>query len=59
METGFARADARLEQRITELRSELRTGLAQADAKLEQVKGQLSTDLHKVRADISWKPLAA
>ena len=64
METGFARADARLEQRITELRSELRTGLAQADAKLEQVKGQLSTDLHKVRADILkwmfgfWAPTA-
>ena len=64
METGFARADARLEQRITELRSELRTGLAQADAKLEQVKGQLSTDLYKVRADILkwmfgfWAPTA-
>ena len=64
MEARFARADAKLEQRIMELRSEMRTGLAQADAKLEQVKGQLSTELHQVRADILkwmfgfWAPTA-
>ena len=48
-----SRADAKLEQRTRELRSEMRTGLAQA-----------STELHEVRADILkwmfgfWAPTA-
>ena len=52
-ELNFARFDAKLEQRLAELRSEMRTGLAQA-----------STELHEVRADILkwmfgfWAPTA-
>ena len=66
-ELNFARFDAKLEQRLGELRSEMETGFARADAKLEhrttaldakleqriaELKGQLSTELHKVQADI-------
>jgi hypothetical protein len=35
-ELNFARFDAKLEQRIAELRAEMRAGFAGADAKLEQ-----------------------
>src|SRR6266516_4430992 len=78
-ELNFARFDAKLEQRLAELDAEMETGFARADAKLEQrvtaldakleqriaeLKGQLSTELHKVQADVLkwmfgfWAPTA-
>src|SRR6266516_2960409 len=66
--TRWNALDAKLEQHIAELRSEMEAGFARADGKLGQriaeLKGQLSTELHKVQADVLkwmfgfWAPTA-
>jgi uncharacterized tellurite resistance protein B-like protein len=49
MEAGFAKADAKLEQRIAELRAELRgemqTGFARADQRLAEFETRLTRRL--------------
>jgi hypothetical protein len=46
-ETNFGRFDAKLGERLAELRGEMKVGLAQLDAKLAQALGQLKSDLLK------------
>ena len=46
-ELNYARFDAKLEQRIAELRAEMQAGFATADAKLEQRLAELETRLTK------------
>ena len=46
-ELNYARFDAKLDQRIAELRAEMQVGFATADAKLEQRLAQLETRLTK------------
>ncbi len=47
-ELNFARFDAKLEQRLAELRAEFRTELHQVRAELQQLR----TELHQVRAEL-------
>lgn len=44
-DTNFARFDAKLEQRVSELSSETRAGFARADGKLEQRTAELRGDM--------------
>ena len=46
-ELNYARFDAKLDQRIAELRAEMQVGFATADAKLEQRLAPLETRLTK------------
>ena len=46
-EVNYARFDAKLDQRIAELRAEMQVGFSTADAKLEQRLAQLETRLTK------------
>lgn len=46
-ELNYARFDAKLEQRIAELRAEMQVGFSYADAKLEQRLARLETRLTK------------
>jgi len=46
-ELNFARFDAKLEQRIAELRAEMQAGFARSDATLERGLAQLETRLTK------------
>ncbi len=46
-ELNYARFDAKLDQRIAELRAEMQVGFATADANLEQRLAQLETRLTK------------
>lgn len=46
-ELNYARFDAKLEQRLAELRAEMHVGFSTADAKLEQRLAQLETRLTK------------
>ena len=46
-ELNYARFDAKLEQRIAELRAEMQVGFATADGNLEQRLAQLETRLTK------------
>ena len=51
-ELNFARFDAKLEQRIAELRSDLETGLVRADARLEQRVAELRKELAELKSDL-------
>jgi hypothetical protein len=42
MDAGFARADAKLELRVSELRADMRAGFADVDAKLAQLETRLT-----------------
>ena len=42
MDAGFARADAKLELRVSELRAEMRAGFADVDAKLARLETLLT-----------------
>ncbi len=44
-ELNFARFDAKLEQRIAELRGEMQAGFARAEAKLEQRVAELRAEM--------------
>ena len=46
-EVNYARFDAKLDQRVAELRAEMQVGFSTADAKLEQRLAQLETRLTK------------
>ena len=46
-ELNYARFEAKLEQRIVELRAEMQVGFARVEAKLEQRLAQLETRLTK------------
>jgi DNA anti-recombination protein RmuC len=52
-EANFARFDAKLEQRIGEVKTEMHEGFARADAKLEQRIAEVRTQMHEgfARAD--------
>ena len=64
-ELNFARFDAKLEQRIAELRSELHTDLAKLDAKIDVVEGRLNLTIEKGLRDqtrfffLAWATLLA
>ena len=47
MDAGFARADAKLDLRISELRAEMQAGFAAADSKLERRLADLEIRLTK------------
>jgi vacuolar-type H+-ATPase subunit I/STV1 len=51
-ELNFARFDAKLEQRLAELRAELRTELHQVRAELQQLRTELNTGLQQVRTEL-------
>ena len=54
-ELNFTRFDAKLEQRISEVRREMEVGFARLDAKLEQRVAQLDAKLEQVKAElIKW-----
>ena len=57
-EANFARFDAKLEQRVAELRAEVAAGFAKADAKLEQRLAELETHLTR-RMFAFWVAQAA
>ena len=54
-ESNFARFDAKLEQRVAELRAEMQEGFARADAKLEQRVAQLDAKIDRVAAELDLK----
>lgn len=64
-ELNFARFDAKLEQRVAELRSELRSDVAKLDAKIDVVEGRLSLAIEKGLRDqtrfffLAWATLLA
>jgi uncharacterized protein (DUF3084 family) len=54
-ELNFARFDAKLEQRMAELRAEFRTELQQVRTEIQQVRTeiqQVRTELYQVRAEL-------
>ena len=51
-ELNFARFDAKLEQRLSELRAELRGGLAELRADLVGLKGEFNATLPNLKADL-------
>jgi hypothetical protein len=55
-ELNFARFDAKLEQRLAELRGELlvelRTGMQQVRTEMQQVRTELRTQLQEVRVEL-------
>ncbi len=54
-ELNFARFDAKLEQRIAEVRGDMEAGFARSDAKLELRLGELRSDLSRLKAElIRW-----
>ncbi|PYO93797.1 MAG: hypothetical protein DMD62_08140 [Gemmatimonadetes bacterium] len=58
-DVNFARFDAKLEQRIAELRAELHTGLGELRAELRTELGELRAELHtelgELRGDLTGK----
>src|SRR5881394_2340054 len=58
-DVNFARFDAKLEQRIAELRAELNTGLGELRAELRTELGELRAELHtelgELRGDLTGK----
>ena len=58
-EANFSRFDAKLEQRLAELRGELRTEMhamgADLRAEMHAMRGELRADMHAMKADmIKW-----
>jgi len=51
-ELNFARFDAKLEQRLAELRAELRSEIARLEAKLEQLRAELRAEIGRLEARI-------
>jgi hypothetical protein len=51
-ELNFGRFDAKVEQRVAELRAEMQEGFARADAKLEQRVSQLDAKLDQRIAEV-------
>lgn len=51
-EVNFARFDARVEQRVAELRAEMQAGFARVDAKLEQLVVELRAEMQVRIADL-------
>jgi aspartate/tyrosine/aromatic aminotransferase len=55
-ELNFARFDAKLEQRLAELRAELRQEIAELRQEIAELRGEfrteLRTGLHSLRADL-------
>ncbi|CAN5836737.1 hypothetical protein BH24GEM1_BH24GEM1_30140 [soil metagenome] len=49
---NFARFDAKLEQRVAELRAEFRTELHQVRTEVQQLRTDLHTGLHQVRVEL-------
>src|SRR5206468_1090158 len=58
-ELNYARFEAKVEQRIAELRAEMQVGFSTADAKLEQRLAQLETRLTKRMFGFFWIAQAA
>jgi ABC-type phosphate transport system auxiliary subunit len=54
-EVNFARFDAKLEQRVAELRAEFREGFVQLDAKLEQQVARLDGRLDRLETHVDAK----
>jgi hypothetical protein len=51
-ELNYARFDARLEQRVAELRAEFRTEIHQVRLEIQQLRTELHTGLHQVRTEL-------
>lgn len=54
-EANFARFDAKLEQRIAELRGELRSGMAELRSEMAEFRGEMRSSLERgLRQQTAW-----